>query len=60
MILRSSSVGYEVSVSFLNLVSIILLMLNELSVVSNVSITIKDFNSLVVLGDNGVGKTAFS
>ena len=34
-------------------------MINELSVVSNVSITIKDFNSLVILGDNGVGKTSF-
>ena len=34
-------------------------MINELSVVSDISITIKDFNSLVILGDNGVGKTAF-
>ena len=34
-------------------------MINELSVVSNISVTVKDFNSLVVLGDNGVGKTAF-
>jgi GTPase SAR1 family protein len=34
-------------------------MINELSVVSNISITINDFNSSVVLGDNGVGKTAF-
>jgi len=34
-------------------------MISELSVVSNIPITIKDFNSLVILGDNGVGKTAF-
>jgi AAA15 family ATPase/GTPase len=34
-------------------------MINELSVVSNISVTVKDFNSLVILGDNGVGKTAF-
>jgi len=34
-------------------------MINELSVVSNISITINDFNSLAVLGDNGVGKTSF-
>jgi len=34
-------------------------MINELSVVSNISVTIKDFNSLAILGDNGVGKTAF-
>jgi len=34
-------------------------MINELSVVSGSSITVNDFNSLVVLGDNGVGKTAF-
>jgi len=34
-------------------------MINELSVVSNISITIKDFNSLAVLGDNGIGKTSF-
>jgi len=34
-------------------------MINELSVVSNISVTVKDFNSLVILGDNGVGKTSF-
>jgi energy-coupling factor transporter ATP-binding protein EcfA2 len=34
-------------------------MINELSVVSGSSITVNDFNSLVVLGDNGVGKTSF-
>ena len=34
-------------------------MINELSVVSNISVTVKDFNSLVVLGDNGIGKTSF-
>jgi energy-coupling factor transporter ATP-binding protein EcfA2 len=34
-------------------------MISELSVVSNTSVTVKDFNSLVILGDNGVGKTAF-
>jgi len=34
-------------------------MINELSVVSNISVTVRDFNSLVILGDNGVGKTAF-
>jgi len=34
-------------------------MINELSVISNVSVTVRDFHSLVVLGNNGVGKTAF-
>jgi len=34
-------------------------MLNKLSVVSGNSITVEDFNSLAILGDNGVGKTAF-
>ena len=34
-------------------------MINELSVISNVSITVRDFHSLVILGDNGVGKTVF-
>jgi len=34
-------------------------MINELSVVSNISITINDFSSVAILGDNGVGKTAF-
>jgi ABC-type dipeptide/oligopeptide/nickel transport system ATPase component len=34
-------------------------MIHELSVVSNVSVTINDFNSLAILGDNGVGKTSF-
>jgi len=34
-------------------------MINELSVVSNISIKVNDFNSLAVLGDNGVGKTSF-
>jgi len=34
-------------------------MINELSVVSNISVSVRDFNSLVVLGDNGVGKTSF-
>jgi hypothetical protein len=34
-------------------------MISELSVVSNIPITIKDFNSLVILDDNGVGKTFF-
>ena len=34
-------------------------MINELSVVSNVSVTVRDFHSLVILGDNGVGKTSF-
>jgi len=34
-------------------------MINELSVVSNISVTVNNFHSLVVLGDNGVGKTAF-
>jgi len=57
--LRNLSIGCEVLVNFLNPVSIILLMINELSVVSNVSITINDFNSLVILGDNGIGKKSF-
>lgn len=34
-------------------------MISELSVVSNIPITIKDFNSLVILDDNGVCKTSF-
>jgi len=34
-------------------------MINELSVVSGNSITVEDFSSLVILGDNGVGKTSF-
>jgi nucleoside-triphosphatase THEP1 len=34
-------------------------MINELSVISNVSVTVRDFHSLVILGDNGVGKTSF-
>jgi len=34
-------------------------MINKLSVVSGTSITVEDFGSLAVLGDNGVGKTAF-
>jgi len=34
-------------------------MINELSVISNISIKVNDFGSLAVLGDNGVGKTAF-
>jgi len=34
-------------------------MISKLSVVSDISVTIEDFNSLAVLGDNGIGKTAF-
>jgi hypothetical protein len=34
-------------------------MINELSVISNISVTVNDFSSLVILGDNGVGKTSF-
>jgi len=59
MILRNYSVSCDDRDSFLNPVSIFLLMINELSVVSNISVTVRDFNSLVILGDNGVGKTAF-
>ena len=44
---------------FLSPVSFVFLMINKLSVVSGTSITVEDFNSLAVLGDNGVGKTAF-
>jgi len=34
-------------------------MINKLSVISGTSITVEDFSSLAVLGDNGVGKTSF-
>ena len=34
-------------------------MLSKLSVVSDISISLENVNTLAILGDNGVGKTAF-
>jgi len=34
-------------------------MLGKLSVVSGISISLENVNTLAILGDNGVGKTAF-
>ncbi len=34
-------------------------MLSRLSVVSNISISLENVTTVAILGDNGVGKTAF-